>query len=255
MDTIIIIDIEESKKPGRTSPYRYSIQSWKHYARKHNAELFVLNERIYPETYMNANWHKVFAFKLLTSAGHECGRVLIVDADTIVHPDAPNIFELSGGKFCAVHNDGSYDWMLRSMENYSHHLFNGFTFNFTEYFNSGLLLVDKHHVGFFDDVIQYYHDNAAEIRWMQTTYGVGTDQPVLNFLVHMHIPDKLKILPYEWNMQELPRREVLDLNLTFVNYGWVYHFNGIHPDFKINPHDSSPAVEQWMGYVYNKLYN
>ena len=40
-----------------------------------------------------------------------------VDADTIPHPDCPTAFEMHDRKFCFVHNEGSYDWILRSIEN------------------------------------------------------------------------------------------------------------------------------------------
>lgn len=254
MNVIFTVNLPETKKPGRTIPYHYSIESWKHYALRHNAEIFVLEDRVYPEEYMNANWHKIFSLKLLEANGIDYDSVLIVDGDTIVHPNAPSIFDECTGGFCAVHNDGSYDWMLRSMEVYSQEVFNGFTFPFTQYFNSGVLVINKSQAGFLDYAIQFYNLNRERLQGIQSKYGVGTDQPVLNYLVQQKIPEQLQILPYKWNMQELPRREVLDLELTFVNYGWVYHFNGIHPDFKPNMHNIDSAVEQWMRYVYEKLY-
>lgn len=254
-NVVFMVNLPETKKPGRSNSYQYSERSWKFYCDRTDSELFVLTERIWPEDRMNANWHKIYALQLLEANGIDYDKVLIVDGDTIVHPMAPNIFDVVGDKFYAVHNDGSYDWMLRSMENYSHHMFNGFTFPFTRYFNSGFIVINRRFKGFFDDAIQFYTLNQDRIRAMQQNYGVGTDQPVLNFLVHSKIPDELEILPYEWNMQELPRREVLNLEMTFVHYGWVYHFNGIHPDFKVLQADNTPAVEQWMSYVYTQLYS
>ena len=50
-------------------------------------------------------------------------QVLYVDADTIIHPNAPNIFEKTDHKFCAVRNFGCMDWVCRSLENYSKILF------------------------------------------------------------------------------------------------------------------------------------
>ena len=255
MNIIFMINLPETHKPGRTSSYDYSIKSWTHYAQRCDAQLIVLTERVYPESYMNANWHKIFVLDLLENSEIEYDKVLIVDSDTIIHPLAPNIFDIVGDGFYAVHNDGSYDWMLRSMENYSFHIFDNFKFPFTQYFNSGFIVVNKRHKEFLSGVADFYRENRDKLVWMQETYGVGTDQPVLNFMVHMKIQDQLTILPYEWNMQELPRREVLDLQLTFLHYGWMYHFNGIPPRMKINTADDRPAVEQWMHYVYNSLYS
>ena len=250
---VFMVNFPDVKKPGRSLPYEYSVKSWKHYCKRHGAHLFVLTDRIYDESFMNANWHKLFVFQLLESNGIPYNKVLIVDGDTIVHPDAPNIFDACGDGFCAVHNDGSYDWLLRSMENYSEELFDGYMFPFYEYFNSGVIVVNERHKDFYDSVIQYYMDNHDRIIHMQDTYHVGTDQPVLNFLVHRD-RDDLELLPYEWNMQDLVRREVLDLDLTFTNYGWVYHYNSIPSNYKIDNSQLLTPVHQWMKYTYDKLY-
>ena len=55
-----------------------------------------------------------------------------------------------------------------------------------------------------------------------------------------------KFLPYEFNMCDLPRKEILDDELTMTEVGWIYHFNAIPQQFG--------KPEQWMEKVYNKLY-
>ena len=60
----------------------------------------------------------------------EYNQILSVDADTIVHPDCPNFFEMTEGKMCGVHNEGSYDWIIRSIENYGKYFFNGHVMDF-----------------------------------------------------------------------------------------------------------------------------
>lgn len=248
-----MVNLPESKKPGRNSPYEYSVASWKQYCKRHDLKFLMLDQRIQDEQYMNANWHKIFVFKLLEANEIPYDKILIVDGDTIVHPDAPNIFDVCSDGFCAVHNDGSYDWLLRSMEIYSKFLFDGKTFDFTTYFNSGVIVVNKDHQEMFDAVLKFYEENHAKIREIQDTFHVGTDQPILNFFVHLYRGD-LEILPYEWNMQDLTRREVLDLDLSFTRFGWVYHFNAIPADFKLYPGHTSTPVQQWMKYTYEKLY-
>jgi hypothetical protein len=250
---VFIVNLDEQLKKNRNAPYKFSIDSWKKYCDKYGCELFVLEDRIYDEDYMNANWHKMFAIPLLENNDVDFDNILIVDSDTIVHPDSPNIFELSDGNICAVHNTGNYDWVIRSMENYSHELFNGFMFPLDEYVNTGLLLINKSHSSFFREVQEFYFDNVEKIMGIQQKYGVGTDQPVFNFLLHLNkVP--LKLLPFEWNMQELPLLEILDTQMTFTKFGWVYHFNGIHPKHVLNEGDTRSSVYQWMEYVYNKLY-
>ena len=174
-NVVFMVNMVESKKPNRNSPYTYSVRSWRQYCKRHGAELFVLSERIQSEDYMNANWHKLYVFALLENSGIEYDKVLIVDGDTIVHPEAPSIFDACGDGFCAAHNDGSYDWLLRSMETYSKFLFDGYMFPFYEYFNSGVMVVNKAHKELFNDILKCYDDNHVKIRQIQDTYHVGTD--------------------------------------------------------------------------------
>lgn len=252
-NVVFMVNLSEKQKPGRNTPYQYSRNSWKKYCDRHDLNLFVLEQRIHDENYMNANWHKLFVFKLLEANDIDYNKVLIVDSDTIVHPDAPNIFDECGDGICMVHNEGSYDWLLRSMETYSTYLFEGFTFPFYEYCNSGVMVANKKHKDFFNGILDFYDNNHDRIKQIQNTFHVGTDQPVINFFIHRD-RDDLQILPYEWNMQDLTRREILDMNLTFTKYGWVYHFNAIPSNFKINPNKLLTPVYQWMRYTYEKLY-
>ena len=226
---VFIVNLPESKKQGRSQPYQYAVDSWSTWCDNNNCELFVLTERIYPESYMNANWHKLFIFQLLEANGIDYDQILIVDADTIIHPDAPNVFELTDNKFCAVHNFGSYDWVCRSIENYKKHLFPKVDIPLFEYFNSGVIICNKSHKEFYQKIINYYLDNQKNITTLQNTYHVGTDQPILNFFIQK---DKIdyKQLGYEWNMQNMQRFEILDNELTFTKIGWIYHFNGIPDD-------------------------
>jgi hypothetical protein len=219
---VFIVNLPESKKQGRNQPYQYAVDSWSTWCKANNCELFVLTERIYPESYMNANWHKLFVFQLLEANKIDYNQILIVDADTLIHPSAPNIFDLTDNKFCAVHNFGSYDWVCRSIENYKKHLFPQVDVPLFEYFNSGVIICNKTHKDFYERIINYYLENQQNIT------HVGTDQPILNFFVQK---DKIdyKQLGYEWNMQNMQRFEILDNELTFTKIGWIYHFNGI-PD-------------------------
>ena len=157
---IFIVNISEEKKKGRNDTYHLSIDAWKQWADKNNCEVFVLTERVYEEEYMNANWHKSLALKLLDANDIDYDQVLIVDADTIVHPDCPNFFEQTDRKFCAVMNDGCYEWVSRSIKKYGDYLFPNIELKTWEYFNSGFIIANRDHAEFFDKVIDYYNENV-----------------------------------------------------------------------------------------------
>ena len=59
---------------------------------------------------------------------------------------------------------------------------------------------------------------------MLNSFNVGTDNPIFNFFIHKN-KVKLKVLPYEWNMQDMSRKEVINSNLVFTKIGWIYQFN------------------------------
>ena len=149
----------------------------------------------------------------------------------MIHPNAPDIFELTDNKFCAVHNYGSYDWICRSIENYKKYLFPDVDVPLFEYFNSGVIVCNENHKEFYDKIIKFYLANRDDIVKLQETYSVGTDQPILNFFVQKEKID-YKQLSYTWNMQDMKRFEILDEDLTFTKIGWVYHFNGIDDNIR-----------------------
>jgi len=249
MDNVVyIINIATDKKPGRTIPYKFGIESWNRYCKKNNAKLVVLDQPILPYEQLRPNWHKVFIFDLLEQSNIDINKLMIVDADTIVHPDSPNFFEIDDNKFCVVNNIGSYDWMFRSIENYQRHIFNNFKFDVSKYFNSGVLILNKSHKNFLDKVKKYYFENKDRLVQMQETFFTGTDQPVLNFMCQTEGID-MKFLPYEYNMQDLYRREALTESMPYLDWGHIFHFNAIP-----NNSDNSKTM-YWMEKTFKKLYN
>jgi hypothetical protein len=233
---------------GRSNPYRFSINSWKYWCDKNDCDLILMDQLLCPVDEMKISWQRWYALDILENSDINYDQVLIVDADTIVHPDTPNFFKLTDHKLAAVHNEGCYDWIIRSMENYHKHMFNDkpLLFNFWEYINCGFMIFNESHKPFLKKFLDFYHNNKESILKLQETYYVGTDQPVFNHFLREQKVD-YKLLPYEFNMCDLPRKEILDNDLTLTKVGWVYHFNAI-PQQLGKP-------EQWMEKIYNKLYN
>ena len=245
---VFIVNIKEAgEKSYRSKPYEYSVKSWDKWCKKNNHELFILEERIYPKNIMNPNWHKMFVFDLLESNQIKYDQVLIADADTIIHPNSPDIFSISNNKLCAVRNIGSMDWVCRSYENYKKHLFPDINYSPLEYFNSGILILNKSHKDFYKKILDFYLTNHELVKNIQQTYFVGTDQPIINFFVRQE-KIELNLLPYEWNMQDMNRFEILDNNLSYVDHGLIYHFNAI-------PNNSDGKYTRYfMEKTYKHLY-
>jgi len=237
---------------GRNSPYQYSVKSWKHWCKKNDCELVVFDQLMCPTSEMKITWQRYHVLEILENSDIEYDQVLMIDADTIVHPDTPNFFKMTENKLTVVHNEGCYDWIIRSMENYHKHMFNDapIPFKFWEYINTGFLIFNESHKQFLRDFIAFYSANKDLIINLQSTFHVGTCQPVFNYFTRRTGTD-LKFLPYEYNMCDLPRKEILDEELTMTNVGYIYHYNAIPKEFK----ERFGNVDYWMKKTYEHLYN
>ena len=231
----------------RRLPYQYSIASWRQWCEKHNCELFVLNELLYPNTEMPICFQRHYIFDLMEANNIEYDQILSVDADTIVHPDCPNFFEMTNGEYTVVQIDGSWDWIMRSIENYSNHVFNGFKMPWDKYFDSGFWIVNKKHKDFEKSMTDFYWENKEKLQQIEQTFHNGTEQTPLNFMLHTNNID-ITLLPYEYNMNDMHRKGVLDEDLTMTKTGWIYQYNAI-PNNK-----NYEAATYWMQKTYEHLY-
>ena len=253
MNNIIVLInlIKESnvKKTGKeraiNQGYEISVKSWKQYCNKYGHELFVIETPVVEDfAVMKPHWNKMYILDILDANEIKYDQVMYVDSDTIVHDTAPDIFTVTDHKFCAVRNYGCMDWTLRSLEIYSELLFNNYKLPYLKYFNSGMLVFNKQHKDFFKKIQAFYFENLEKILYIQDKFELGNDQPVLNFLLDVHIPNEVMELGYEWNMQDMNRFEVLNNEMLHTKYGYISHYNcGIQP---------SPRY--WMEKTYNHIY-
>ena len=239
---------------NRRLSYKYSIDSWRRWCDKNDCELFVLNDLILPNDRMGICWQRYYLFDILEANEIEYDQILMVDADTIVHPDCPNFFKMTDGKLCGCEFDGSWDWVLRSIENYSKHAFNGFMMNWWKYFDCGFIIVNESHKQFFQDIISFYFTNENNLVEIQNTFHVGTDQTPVNMLVHKNNID-LKLFPYEFNMNDMARKEILTEDLLFTKVGWIYQYNAIpnNTDNKLTNYFMEKTYKHFYGELDDSI--
>lgn len=242
---VFITAVESSLSPLRSQAYKYSIESWKRWCGANGAELRVLGEPVYDTEFMKVNYFRYFCFKLLQD--EEFDQVCLVDADTIIHPNCPNFFNLTNGEFAVVREDGDFDWVIRSIENYKHEFPNLFkkTFEIWDYFNSGFIVINKKHEAILEELTSFYLNNREKVQHYQKTYGTGTDQPLLN-LITQDEGTKVNFLPYQFNMTSLQSKNVLDDRMLFTKIPGIYHFNAIQ--------GGPEKVNYWMQKTFEHLY-
>ena len=249
--------IRDRRRLGRSEGYRWSVKSWKNWCNKNNAELFLLQDALVDPQEMSVAWQRYNVFKLLENSEVKYKQILMIDADTIVHPDCPNFFEETDGKYCGVAETGCYEWVSRSIKKYKEEFWPQTTINPWSYFNGGFQIVNETHKEFFDVVLDFYKANQEKLLSIQKKNGLGTDQTCINYLVKNN-DIELKLLPQCYNLNQLERKNLLHLAPShwwgdslenLYKAAWVYHFNAIPG----NP--LQRGSDYFMERAYNELYN
>ena len=83
---------------------------------------------------------------------------------------------------------------------------------------------------------------------MQENYKVGTDQPLINYIVNLS-GIEMKFLHYQYCMADLVRKEILDKEMTFTKVlKGIYQFNAIPNNI------NAEKTMYWMKKTYETLY-
>ncbi len=239
---------------GRSDSYSYSVNSWKAWCEKNDCELLVWEDLLYPVDYMKITWQRYYLFDILNANNIDYEQILMVDADTIVHPNCPNFFEETDGKYCGVRVDGCYEWVLRSIRGFGDKLFDGMRIHPWNYINGGFQIVNENHKSFFNAMKSYYEENSDKIIRTIDELKCGTDQTIVNYMLQKEEVD-VKYLPSCYNLQDLYRKNLLVLTgqeywtdeLHYLDAGWVYHFNSIPP----NP--MKRDANYWIKRTYTEI--
>ena len=102
---IIFIPCIPSKHLSDVDSYKeLSLNTWRHYANRIGAELMIMEEPLRNPDDMKVTWQRWKVHELLVNSDIKYEKVLMVDADTMIHWDAPNIFDIDGFSAC-VDND------------------------------------------------------------------------------------------------------------------------------------------------------
>ena len=199
------------------------LATWKHWADRHNVELIVLEEPLFDPSVIKPTWQRWFVLDLLENSNIEYNQVALIDVDTMVHWNAPNIFLESDNKFSACVDNDNVGWVIQSILGYQH-FFPDIKFDWTSYFNCGMIVLNSKHKQLTKDIINFRQQHSEEVVKLQSTLRKGTDQTPVNYLVRKNGLE-INLLNKKWNLTHLTRKEVLS-NFMFVDAGWIWHFNG-----------------------------
>jgi len=197
------------------------VKAWESHCKKHNCDFRVITDQLNPA--MAPHWERYTVMERYP----DYDNYLYVDADAIVHWDAPNFFEeLNGNHIYAVKDIGSLEWTYNGILGYQD-LFPGVTVNWWEYITTGFLKFNKSHRQLFKDFVDFYKDNIEEINDRQyKTLRKGFDQTPFNYFVRQQ-NCKFEILPEVYSLGHLIKKDIFH-NGMFINLpAYIWQFNGM----------------------------
>lgn len=220
---IVSINSETSQFPN--SDYaQYSIKTWEYWCKKNFVDLKVLDENI--GNFRYPIWNK----ELIYQFGEGYDKIGIVDSDTMIRWDAPNIFDfMEEDKFYGVNDLCDLNWLLDSIKQ-RQRFFPNIEMDIFKYINAGVLFFSSKYLDFFQKFLTFVTDNMSEIEQIK---GGGKEQTLLNFFLQQEKVD-LELLTPAWNLLSIHRKNMfshnwqLNQNRTpyFVNYAFIWHMTG-----------------------------
>jgi hypothetical protein len=182
----------------------------------------------------------------LLEAGAPATEVAVVDADTMIRWDAPNIFDVCDTKtgMGVVIDDTLPYWNHRSIVAHRF-LFPDVELPWWRYFNAGVVVLGARHRALLRAFLDFHRENRAALQKLHAGRDFGTDQTPLNYLVRK-LGVELQVLPAPFNMLrclEVPDRVIASIPsittpqslacaldrfapqaFAFMDLGHVWHF-------------------------------
>lgn len=228
---------EFSVKYGGYDWMDISKKSWQYWCNKHDCVFYHYDTPTDTDIVKHrVTWQRWFdVFDRLDSEKINYDKVYMVDANTIVHWDCPNFFELVDNRWTCWRDLDNLRWIYDSVIGYKKY-FNNFKFDVSEYRNTGCVIINKEHKQFLQLVKDFYYDNFEQLNEAQeSTVKKGTDQTPMNYLLQMNKIDTNMELPISYKLTHLHRKEMFSYNWQlqedqtpfFIKYGYIWFFNGM----------------------------
>ena len=222
---IYMVAIDHDSSKYRNSDYsNYSINTWEFWCKKNNVDFMLIDE--HDERLGKPIWNKELVFEKAS----KYDKIGVVDSDTMIRWDTPDIFETYDDEFCGIVDKANLRWTMDSLRVYKK-FFNNIMVNYDEYINAGILFFSKKHLSLFEEILNFYLENREELdNWK---LGGGKEQTILNY--HLKKSGfKRKFLDQRWNLMGLHKNDMLSHNWQlgedktpfFIKYSYIWHFTG-----------------------------
>lgn len=208
----------------------YSIFTWKYYCQKNNIDFLLMDENVGNYTY--PIWNKELIWKF----GKGYDKIGIVDADTMIRWDAPNIFDFIEDGIYGVNDLANLDWLLSSVRD-RQRFYPDTEMNLMYYLNAGVLFFTKDVLRTFKNLSNYYGIHHREINSIK---GGGKEQTLLNFQLQEDNV-RINLLDPSWNLFSIDKKNMFIHNWQlnrddiphFIKYAYVWHFTGFPIEHRV----------------------
>lgn len=254
MNAIYMVAIDHNKSQYKHSNFlQYSKKSWERWCLRNGVDFHCITE--HDERYGYPIWNKLNVIDVCK----DYDKIGIVDCDTMIRVNAPNIFnELEDG-VSGVHDDSNLKWIYDSINNYGVYFAN--EMDYEKYINAGVVFLDNDSLKVYKQLQDFYFTYQDELdNWK---LGGGREQTLFNY--HLQGLDlKINLLSPQWNVLDIGRRELWQCNWQtepitnpqnpfewvnikgkrphYMKYGNIWHFTGFPIEMR----------EKVMGYTWEK---
>ena len=172
-----MVSVDHEASQYKNNDYgQYSIKSWEYWCKRNDVDFMLITE--HDDRLGKPIWNKELVFK---NIGDKYDKIGIVDADTIIKWDAPNIFDMYEDEFCGVVDNDSYYFLYNSINAYGK-FFPDVKLNTDYYINAGVVFFTKDHKHFFDSMLDFYFEHKEELdNWKIP--NTGREQTIFNFML------------------------------------------------------------------------
>jgi hypothetical protein len=202
----------------------YGIKTWEHYCNRHDIELIIVNEKIESDF---DNWAECSYKKwnIQQIIDREFDRILVVDIDTMIRWDAPNIFDQFPDVVAGTvphNNNFSDDSLGRYHVSQWLPLNPDIRGNLAHYSNAGLLLLSRENYMKISELIHQYYDFYVKAYYDDNIkLPDAAEQTPVNIILWNDIGN-YTLLPIFWNNLVMAKYD----DASFINDSFVWHFTG-----------------------------
>lgn len=242
-NNILFFTALKANDPNMEAYQEWSLKTWEYYAKKHDCKLVMLQEPLLDVELMRPTWQRWYAYEILEQNGIEFDQVALIDIDTMVRWDTPNIFELSEGRYTGVIDDLSIEWIYNSVNGYKEY-FPNVDLQWDKYINNGILVLPKEGGReFCKKVVDFYTANATTLRDKQhVSLKKGTDQTPINYLALESFGEDIKYISKKFNMTHMYKTDAFIDNI-YIKCSYIWHFNGLPREDR----------NRYMQYTWEKI--